>query len=314
MDSAMHMFLAGYQHVAFPDLSDSRIHDHPATYVKSTSLDLVPFQERGMDLPGSATLLLASFCNILGLYCASSDIMIGVVSADRILHGRFCWDAETVWGDLVDETRRSLDRTAAGPNFTESELKSELGLKEDQSPFIALFVLDGPQNVHIPDDLLRSPLLLFDPSAALLSFRTSSRLVQPAVTDQLLSQIVVLSVHAAQNLTSKISSPPSYPADFTSAVQCLSADARASVYEHIRPVVIATNFILPYVQADPNAPAVFWYQTLAAGPIDKLVPETLSYRRTPYPSQQTGSIPDISAVASLRTGLLCAWIATRCFT
>ncbi|KAG2349803.1 hypothetical protein BDR05DRAFT_923562 [Suillus weaverae] len=275
MDSDVHMFLTGYQHVAFPDLSDNRIHDHSAIYVKSTSLDLVPFQQRGIDLPGSAALLLASFCNILGLYCASSDIMVGIISAGTIIPCRFCWNAETVWGDLVDEARRSLDRIA-GQNFTESELKSELGLKEDQSPFIALFVLDGPENVHI-SDVLMYPLLLFDPSAALLSLRTSSRLVHPAITDQLLSQIVVLSAHAAQNPISKISSPPSYPADFVSAVQCLSSEARASVYEHVRPVAIATDFILPYVQADPNAPAVCWYPTLAAGPRDNLVPETLSY-------------------------------------
>ncbi|KAG2157195.1 hypothetical protein DEU56DRAFT_8353 [Suillus clintonianus] len=276
MDSLdVHMFLTGYQHVSYPDLSDSRNHDHSASYIKSISLDLVPFQERGIDLPGCAALLLASFCNILGLYCASSDIVVGILSGDTILPGRFRWDAEAVWRDLVDEASRSLDRTA-GPNFTESELRSELGLKEDQSPFTALFVLDGLESLHNPD-FQSSPLLLFDPSAALLSFRTASRLVHPAVVDQLLSQIVVLSVHAAQNPTSKISSPPSYPAVFTSAVKCLSTDARASVYDHIRPVAIATDFILPYVQAYPNAPAVCWYHTLSAGPRDNLVPETLSY-------------------------------------
>ncbi|KAG0707677.1 hypothetical protein DFH29DRAFT_1053034 [Suillus ampliporus] len=262
MNSDVHMFLTGYQHVAFPDLSDSRIHDNSATYVKSVTLDLVPFQERGIDLPGSAVLLLASFCNILGLYCASSDIIVGVVSPGGPVPSRFRWDAEMVWDNLVDEARRSLDGTA-GSKFTESELKSELGLKMDQSPFTALFVLVGPENLHIPDDSL--PLLSFDTSAALLSIRTSSRL------------IVVLSAHAAQNPTSKISSPPLYPADFASAVECLSTDARASVYEHIRPVAIATDFILPYVQAYPNTPAVCWYHTLSAGPKDKLVPETLSY-------------------------------------
>ncbi|KAG2158199.1 uncharacterized protein EDB93DRAFT_1077366 [Suillus bovinus] len=270
------MFLTGYQHVAFPDLSDSRVHHNSTTYVKSASLDLVAFQQCGIDTPGSAALLLASFCNILGLYCASSDILVGILSAGATLPSRFRWNAETVWGDLVDEARRSLHETAS-PNFTESELKSELGLKEDQSPFTALFVLadSGPENVYIPDDL-RSPLLLFDPSAALLSVRTSSRLVHPAVADQLLAQIAVLSVHAAQNLISKISSPP-YPADFASTFQCLSSEARASVYGHIRPVTIATDFILPYVQADPNALAVCWYPTLPAGPRDNLVPETLSY-------------------------------------
>ncbi|KAG1878019.1 hypothetical protein DFJ58DRAFT_835671 [Suillus subalutaceus] len=228
------------------------------------------------NLPGSAALLLASFCNILGLYCASSDILVGILSAGTILPCRFSWTPETVWCDLVDQARRSLDRIA-GPNFTESELTSELGLKEDQSPFTALFVLDAPENVNIPDDLLGSPLLLFDPSAALLSIWTSSRLVHPAVADQLLSQIAFLSLRAAQNPISNISSPPSYPTDFASAVQCLSSEARASVYDHIRPVAIATDFILPYVQADPNAPAVCWYPTLTAGPRDNLVTETLSY-------------------------------------
>ncbi|KAG1756694.1 uncharacterized protein EDB91DRAFT_31035 [Suillus paluster] len=276
MNSDVHTFLTGYQHVAFPDLSDSRIHDNSATYVKSVSLDLVPFRERGMELPASAALLLASFCNILGLYCASSDIMIGILLPDGLVPGRFCLDAEMVWDNLVDEARRSLDGIT-GPKFTESELKSELGLKKDQSPFTALFILDGPENLHIPDDSLRSPLLLFDSSAALLSFRASSRLVHPSVANQLLSQIVVLSVHAAQNLTSKISSPPPYPADFASAIECLSTDARASVYKHISPVAIATDFILPYVQAYPNAPAVCWYHTLSAGLKDTLVPETLSY-------------------------------------
>jgi non-ribosomal peptide synthetase component F len=272
----MHMSLTGYQHLAFPNLSCSRIHDHSATYIKSASIDLVAFQECGIDLPGSAALLLASFSNILGLHSASSDILVGILSAGTILPCRFCWNTETVWGDLVDEARRSLDRIT-GPNLTESELKNELGLKEDQSPFTALFVLDGPENVCIPDNLLSSPLLLFDHSAALLSFRTSSRLVHPAVADQLLSQIVFLSMHAAQHSISEISSHPSYPADYASAVQCLSSEARASVYDHIRPVAIATDFILPYIQADPNAPAVCWYPTLAAGPRDSLVPETLSY-------------------------------------
>lgn len=280
MDSDVHMFLTGYHHVAFPDLSDgrsrNRIHDHSATYVKSTSLDLMAFQDCGIDLPGSAALLLASFCNILGLYSASSDILLGILSAGTILPCRFCWNPETVWGDLVDEARRSLDRIA-GPNFTESELTTELGLKEDQSPFTALFVLDGPENVNIPDDLLGSPLLLFDPSTALLSIWTSSHLVHPAVADQLLSQIAFLSVHAAQNPISKISSPPSYPTDFASALQCLSSEARASVYNHIRPVAIATDFILPYVQADPDSPAVCWYSALTTGPRDNLVSETLSY-------------------------------------
>lgn len=267
--------LTGYQHVAFPDLSDSRIHDHSVTYVKSASIDLVAFQECGIDLPRSAAMLLASFSNILGLYSASSDILVGILSAGTIFPCRFCWNAETVWGDLVDVARRSLDGITC-QIFTESELKNELGLKEDQSPFTALFALDGPENLCIPDDL-RSPLLLFDPSAALLSFRTSSCLVHPAVADQLLSQIVVLSVHAARNPILKISSHPSYPTDFASAVQCLSLEARASVYGHIRPVVIATDFILPYVQADPDAPAVCWYPTLATGPRDSLVPETLTY-------------------------------------
>ncbi|KAG2111633.1 uncharacterized protein F5147DRAFT_93647 [Suillus discolor] len=278
MDLDVHALLSGYQHLAFPDLSDSRVHDRSTTYLKSASLDLMAFQECGIDIPGSAALLLASFCNILGLYCASSDILVGILSAGTILPCRFCWSAETVWGDLVDEARHSLDRIA-GPNITESELKTELGLNEDQSPFTALFVLDDsrPENAYIPDDLLGSPLLLFNPSAALLSVWTSSHLVHPAVADQLLSQIVVSSVHAAQNPISKISSPPSYPANVASAVQCLSSEARASVYQHIRPVTIATDFILPYVQVDPNALAVCWYPTLAAGPRDNLVPETLSY-------------------------------------
>lgn len=277
MDSEMHhMLLTGYQHVAFPDLSDSRIHDHSATYVKSASIDLMAFQECGIDLPGSAAMLLASFANILGLYSASSDILVGILSAGTIIPCRFYWNPETVWRDLVDVARRSLDRVA-GPIYTQSELKDELGLKEDQSPFTALFVLDGPENVCIPDDLLKSPLLSFDPSAALLSFWTSSRLVHPDVADQLLSQIVVLAMHAAQSPISKISSHPSYPADVASAMQCLSTGARASVYGHIRPVAIATDFILPYVQADPNASAVCWYPNLAAGPRDSLVPETLSY-------------------------------------
>lgn len=269
------MFLTGYHHVAFPNLSDSRS-PIPATYVRSAPLDLMAFHDCGIDLPGSAALLLASFCNILGLYCASSDILVGILSAGSILPCRFSWNAESVWGDLADDARRSLDRIA-GPNFTESELTSELGLKEDQSPFTALFVLDGPENVNIPDDLLGSPLLLFDPSTTLLSIWTSSRLVHPAVADQLLSQIAFLSVHAAQNPISNISSPPSYPTDFASAIQSLSSQARASVYDHIRPVVIATDLILPYVQADSNTPAVSWYPTLTAGPRDNLVPEILSY-------------------------------------
>lgn len=278
MDLDVHALLTGYQHLAFPDLSDSRVHDRSTTYLKSASLDLMAFQDCGIDIPGSAALLLASLCNILGLYCASSDILVGILSAGTILPCRFCWNAETVWGDLVDEARHSLDRIA-GPNITESELKTELGLNEDQSPFTALFVLDDsrPENAYIPDDLLGSPLLLFNPSAALLSVWTSSRLVHPAVADQLLSQIVVSSVHAAQNPISKISSPPPYPANVASAVQCLSSEARASVYQHIRPVTIATDFILPYVQVDPNALAVCWYPNLAAGPRDNLVPETLSY-------------------------------------
>lgn len=277
MELDAHIFLTGYQHVAFPDLSNSRIHhdDHSATYVKSASLDSMASQGCAVDLPGSPALLLASFSNILGVYCASSDILIGVLSAGTIIPCRFRWNTDTVWADLVDEARRSLDRIAS-PNFTESELTSELGLKEDQSPFTALFVLDGPENVYIPDDPLKSPLLSFNPSAALLSFRTSSRLVHPAAADQLLSHIVVLSMHAAQNLASKISSPPSYPADFASAVQCLSSETRTPVYQHVPPVAIATDFLLPYVKADPDAPAVHWYPTLTVGPRN-IVPETLSY-------------------------------------
>ncbi|OAX41962.1 hypothetical protein K503DRAFT_863459 [Rhizopogon vinicolor AM-OR11-026] len=268
------MSLTDYQHVAVPDLSDTRIHDDSTIYVKSVSFDLMPFQEHRPELHDSTSLLLASFCSILGLYCASSDIMVGVLSVGGVVPSRLRWDAETVWGDLVDEARRFVDGSA-GTKFTESG--SVLPVKKDQSPFTALFGLDGPENLHIPDDFCTVPVLLFNPSASLLSFRTSSRLIHPSVADQLLSQILVLSVHAARNPTSKISSSPPYPADLASVVESLSKDARASVYDYIRPVAISTDFILPHVQAYPHAPAVYWYPTLPAGPNEKLVPETLSY-------------------------------------
>lgn len=277
MDSDSDAFLTGYKHVAMPDLSESRLHDNSTIYVKSISLDLIPFQERGLEIYDSTALLLASFCNILGLYCASSDIMVGILSVGGVIPSRLRWDADSMlWGDLVDNSRRSLDGSA-GAKFTESELKANLVLEKDQSPFTALFGLEGSEDLHIPGDFCRIPVLLFNPSAGLLSFRTSSCLIHPSAADQLLSQILVLSVYAARNPTSKISSPPPYPVGLASAVECRSTDARASVYGHIRPVAIATDFILPYVQAYSDAPAVCWYPTLSVDPKDKFDPETLSY-------------------------------------
>jgi len=276
-DTDVHTFLAGYQHVAVPDLSDSRVHDSSIIYVKPISLDLMHLQERPSNI---AAVLLASYCNVLGLYCATSDIMVGILSASGVVPIRLRWDAGMVWGDLVDETHRSLDESV-GTKFTESELRNHLGLKSDQSPFTALFGFDGldPGLLHTvtTSDLSKVPVLLFNPSKACLSFWTSSHLIHPSVANQLLSQISILSVYAAQHSTSQITSHPPYPVDLLSTVKLLSTDARPPVYEHIRLVTIATDYILPYAKAYPDAPAVCWYPTLSAGPKDNFDPQTLSY-------------------------------------
>lgn len=256
--------LEGYKPLEFPDLSAERVPLHNS----HTAVCSIPHPNRpeneifeSLGLASIDSAILTTLGRILGTYCGASDVLLGIATdtEDVLDLIRVSWDESRTWKDVIITVAQSLNRTGEY-HVTSSVLRRALELTEKQAPCLALCRFVSNRAVVAGSDY---PLIFtFDNSNRSLSLTATTTKVHPSISSLLLSQITALFDHALSHPMSPISLSPQLPPNLLSVYERASPQACISIYSHMPPPRIITDFIARRARSSPQSIALCWYPEL----------------------------------------------------
>ena len=272
-----------YKTIQLPDFSDNRrrhssvhslfhqitLDEHLCTHVDNITLD---------------ALILVAYANVLGMYCAATDVLLSLEgSVGTPFPFRLQWNETTTWQNALGVAIPALKQTRqqSAASHTTSQPFEVLELSADQSPFIAVFrdssrATSSPSSGALAVTSRRLPLLIHAGDGS-LQLHSSPVQFCSSVAYMFLRQVAAVVTKAFTDATLKIAAPLCLDNDLISVVEALPEHKRATYYSHIRPARLSTDYILPHSTSDPDATAVQWYPELSLETVVLRTPECLSY-------------------------------------
>lgn len=281
--------VAGYEYRELPDLSAQRF--PPGTYhtLSAPFSDLLSdFCRDPADHYFRATIIYI-VGRILGAYCASTDILIGVQNTDRDRTSlprpvRIQWSSTTTCIQVIRSVVQHLERVDKVRRITPDALRRSLGLTKQQTPFVARVFLSSHE---LEGELSGFPeRIAFNITPSCLHVCASDKYVHPSVLKQVLSQIVALAAHALVNPALKATYFPELSPHLKSVYEKLPHEQRCLVYSHVPPVRLATDHLALRAASQPDDVAVKWYPDLTKSFVIS-GPETITYKALHIRCNQT---------------------------
>ncbi|KAJ3550989.1 hypothetical protein NMY22_g88 [Coprinellus aureogranulatus] len=249
--------LDGFALTEWPDLTCERT-PKVKTHTSTSHLPNAVSQ----DVERTVSSLFLALARILGIYCGTGDILLAhlLEGASKSVLVRVQWSNEQTWGELALGITAQL-KGGTEQQCTVSDLRKFLGLRDKQYPCLAAVSLEGdPTTVSASEFPL---YIYYDVHTHSVSLTSSSTLIHPDVSDQLLAQVVLLLEHALANPMSALSPLPKLPSALSSVYNRLPEGQITRIYPHIPQVEFVTDYVHQRALSHPHAVAVRWFPNLS---------------------------------------------------
>lgn len=254
--------LSGYKPQELPDLSGRRF---PAGVVHTVVSSLPPpYTENlgyGLYHRISQATLVAAIARIIGAYCDSTDVLLGIALGDpqSIKPLRVSWDDRRTWQDVVFEIA-TIIADPSWPLVPLPLLHSVLGVDNGRTTCSAVVCLGH----RLSNAVIDSPLSLSVGSLnSFLALTVSDRFMHETSAELFLTQVKAVYQCALNNPIAPIATLQELTDDVKSIYEKLPLEERTSYSAIPIPhVPFATDYLSLRALASPNQIAVRWFPHL----------------------------------------------------
>jgi hypothetical protein len=244
--------LEGFAFTEWPDLTCER---NPASTTHTSSTKISAAFDSDVATPS----LLLALARVLGAYCGTTDVLLARMVGDKFSLVRASWSNGQTWQELGLDIGSQLQDEKM---FVVAQIRHALGLTERQYPCLAALTLDPKNGPASASDF---PLTIhYDQSTKNVFLSSRSTLIHPSISEQLLSQVVLLLEHGLTNLATCVSTLPQFPTHLSSVYNRASEKAISTIYPHLPVVEYATDYLRGRAISTPDSVAVRWFPNISA--------------------------------------------------